>query len=81
VGHVARIITMTVSCQIFVAETEMKRLQCKHKRGLEDTMKLDLKTWICNVDWIRLIHGKVKWLLLPKAVSSGSIKGEALKIP
>jgi hypothetical protein len=66
---------------MFVEETEMKRPQWKHKRGLQHNIKMDLKAWTCNVDRIRPTHGKVQWLLLPKAVCSSSTKGDAFEIP
>jgi hypothetical protein len=61
--HVARIITTTVSCN----STEMKR-QLENKRGLEYNIKMDLKTWMCIVDCIRLSLGKGGWLLLAKTI-------------
>lgn len=45
----------------------MKR-QLENKRGLEYNIKMDLKTRMCIVDWIRLSLGKGGWLLLAKTI-------------
>ena len=68
-GHVACLVGTRGVCMVLVRKPEGKRQLGRHRRRLEDNIKMDLQELGCgSVDWIGLAQDRDRWRALVKAV-------------